>query len=168
MAVELGGYPEGEGVEIPGEAVLLEVEDGVVVQFGEETPEEIAGTVGHYDNLAEFMDEKDLVHIGTDVVDMYRSDRRSRSKWERAYRKGLKLLGLEIEEPFEPFEGACGVFHPLLTESVVRFQSHAVMETFPPSGPTKTKIIGKQTSERIKQAARIKEDMNYVATEVMP
>jgi len=164
MAVEksLASLPAGENPDVITDdrgapSIIIEIEpqdEGVVVQFGED--EFDPSSIGHYDNLAEHLESGDLVRIGSDVVEMFRSDKRSRSDWERSYRKGLKLLGLEIEERTEPFEGACGVFHPLLTESVVRFQAHAVMETFPASGPVKTKIIGKQTTERYKQSQRVR------------
>jgi hypothetical protein len=83
------------------------------------------------------------------------------------YVEGIKLLGLQIEERTEPWNGACGVFHPMLAEAVVRFQSETITETFPASGPVRTKIIGKETPQVMEAAARVEEDMNYELTEVM-
>jgi hypothetical protein len=104
----------------------------------------------------------------SELITRYDEDLRSRENWEKTYREGLKLMGLQIEERSEPWEGACGVIHPLLTEAVVRFQSEAITETFPASGPVKTQVIGKQTPERLAAADRVKEDMNWRLTEEMP
>jgi hypothetical protein len=100
-------------------------------------------------------------------VDDFMSDQRDRKDWIQTYVEGLKLLGLRYEDRTEPWQGACGVFHPMLTESVVRFQSEGISETFPAMGPVKTKIIGKETPETEESAARVQEDMNYQLTEVM-
>jgi hypothetical protein len=94
-------------------------------------------------------------------------DKASRKEWEKAYVDGLKLLGLQIEERTEPWNGACGVFHPMITEAVVRFQSEMITETFPAAGPVKTKIIGKETPEKKEAAVRVQDDMNFELTEVM-
>ncbi len=93
---------------------------------------------------------------------------RDRKEWIQTYIEGLKLLGLKYEDRTEPWSGACGVFHPMLTEAVVRFQSEAITETFPAMGPVKTKIIGKETPEKHDAATRVQEDMNYQLTETMP
>jgi hypothetical protein len=95
------------------------------------------------------------------------NDRNSRKEWEKAYVMGLKLLGLQIEERTEPWDGASGVFHPMITEAVVRFQSETITETFPAMGPVRTKIVGKETPEKKEAAARVQEDMNFQLTEVM-
>ena len=118
-------------------------------------------------NLAEFMDESALVSLGSTLVSDFGKDVADRKEWMQTYVEGLKLLGLKYEERTEPWNGACGVFHPMLTESVVRFQSEAVMETFPAAGPVKTKIVGKITREREEAAERVREDMNYQLTETM-
>jgi hypothetical protein len=100
-------------------------------------------------------------------LDDFESDSRSREDWEDTYKKGLDLLGLKIEDRSSPWPGACGVFHPILSEAAVRFQSQAIMETFPAGGPVKTKIVGRITPERERQALRVKNDLNYILTEKM-
>jgi hypothetical protein len=118
-------------------------------------------------NLAEFMDDSVLQALSSDLIDDFSKDQRDRKDWVQTYVEGLKLLGLRYEERTEPWQGACGVFHPMLTESVVRFQSEGITETFPAMGPVKTKIIGKESPETEEAAARVQEDMNYQLTEVM-
>jgi hypothetical protein len=95
------------------------------------------------------------------------ADRNSRGDWEKAYVNGLKLMGLQIEERTEPWNGASGVFHPMITEAVVRFQSETITETFPAQGPVRTKIIGKETAEKKEASIRVQDDMNFQLTEVM-
>jgi len=119
-------------------------------------------------NLADFLDDGALASLSEDLVGDFQSDKNSRKDWEKTYSDGLKLLGLKIEERTEPWPGACGVFHPMLSEAVVRFQADSIMETFPPTGPVKTQIIGKLTKEKEQAAARVKDDMNYQLTEKMP
>ena len=118
-------------------------------------------------NLAEIMDDSDLKSLSSDLIEDFDKDTADRRDWIRTYVEGLKLLGLRYEERTEPWQGACGVFHPMLTESVVRFQSEGITETFPAMGPVKTKIIGKETPEKEEAAERVQEDMNYQLTEVM-
>ena len=118
-------------------------------------------------NLADFMDDSALDSLGGELVSDFDKDIGDRKDWIRTYVDGLKLLGLKYEERTEPWAGACGVFHPMLTESVVRFQSEGIMETFPAAGPVKTQILGKDTPEKEEASARVREDMNYQLTEVM-
>ena len=118
-------------------------------------------------NLAEFMDDSELQSLGNDLVEDFDKDVQDRRDWIQTYVDGLKLLGLKYEERTEPWQGACGVFHPMLTESVVRFQSEAMMETFPAMGPVKTQIVGAIDLLKEESAARVREDMNYQLTEVM-
>jgi hypothetical protein len=118
-------------------------------------------------NLAEFMDDSELQALGNDLVDDFVKDGMDRKDWIKTYIDGLKLLGLNYEERTEPWQGACGVFHPMLTEAVVRFQSEAMMETFPAMGPVKTQIVGETDLLKEESAARVREDMNYQLTEVM-
>jgi len=119
------------------------------------------------ENLAETLSEGVLTSIAADLAENIENDKNSRKDWEKAYVNGLKLLGLQIEERTEPWNGACGVFHPMLTEAVVRFQSETITETFPAQGPVRTKIIGKETPQVREAAARVEEDMNFELTEVM-
>jgi hypothetical protein len=113
------------------------------------------------------MDNSELDSLGSQLVEDFSKDIMDRKDWMQTYVEGLKLLGLKYEERTEPWNGACGVFHPMLTESVVRFQSEGIMETFPAAGPVKTNIIGKETPEVEEAAARVRNDMNYQLTEVM-
>lgn len=157
---------------VPDEPVDVEIElepDGegdILVTIGEdietETPEDFNA------NLAEYMDDTALNTIASDLVAAFDKDVNDRSEWARTYADGMKLLGLQYEEKNEPWPGACGVFHPMLAEAVVRFQSEAMTETFPAAGPVKTQIIGKETPEKRDAAIRVREDMNYQLTEVMP
>jgi len=118
-------------------------------------------------NLADYMDDKELALLSSDLIDDFDKDSMDRKDWIKTYVEGLKLLGLKYEDRTEPWQGACGVFHPMLTESVVRFQSEGITETFPAMGPVKTKIVGKDSPEAEEAAARVQEDMNYQLTEVM-
>ena len=118
-------------------------------------------------NLAEDMDESAIESMAGDLAGDIENDRNSRKEWEKAYTEGLKLLGLQVEERTEPWNGASGVFHPMITEAVVRFQSEAITESFPAQGPVRTKIIGKETPEKQQAAQRVEADMNYELTDVM-
>ena len=118
-------------------------------------------------NLAEYLDEGTLATLASELSGDIDNDRNSRKDWEKAYVDGLKLLGLKIEERTEPWNGASGVFHPMITEAVVRFQSETITETFPAQGPVRTKIIGKETPDKRAAATRVEEDMNFQLTEVM-
>jgi hypothetical protein len=119
-------------------------------------------------NLAEIMSESDIQSLAGDLAEDIDNDIASRKDWEEMYRDGITLLGLKFEERTEPWDGACGVFHPMITEAVVRFQSDTIMETFPAKGPCRTQIIGKETPEKKEAAVRVQEDMNYQLTEKMP
>jgi hypothetical protein len=148
------------------EAVSIETEDGgVLVDFGDSLENESADD--HNANLADFIDKTDLMGICLDLVSSFRGDKESRADWERSYVKGLDLLGLKHEERTQPWDGACGVFHPLLTESVIRFQSQSIQEIFPASGPVKTAIVGKIDEKKTKQAERVQDYLNYLLTEKM-
>jgi hypothetical protein len=119
------------------------------------------------ENLAENLEDDILTELAGDLLGEFQSDIDSRKDWVQTYVDGLELLGLKIEERTEPWPGACGVYHPLLSEAIVKFQSETIMETFPAAGPVKTSILGQETQERIEAAQRVKEDMNYQLTEVM-
>ena len=119
-------------------------------------------------NLAEDMDEGQLTELAGDLVGEYDADITSRKDWLTTYVDGLELLGLKVEDRTEPWPGACNVYHPLMTEALVKFQAETMMETFPASGPVKTVIVGKQTREKEEAAERVKDDMNYQLTDMMP
>ncbi len=119
-------------------------------------------------NLAEYLDEGALSDLAGEMLENFQTDKDSRKDWEKTYFDGLELLGLNMQERMEPWEGACGVFHPILSEAVVRFQADSIMETFPASGPVRTQIIGKITKNKEDAAARVREDMNYQLTVKMP
>ena len=119
------------------------------------------------ENLAENLEDDILTELAGDLLGEFQSDIDSRKDWVQTYVDGLELLGLKIEERTEPWPGACGVYHPLLSEAIVKFQSETIMETFPAAGPVKTSILGQETREKVEAAQRVKEDMNYQLTEVM-
>lgn len=126
----------------------------------------------HNENLVVRMLEDDesrakLEKLGKDLINDFNNDDNSRKEWKDTLDKGMDLLGLKIEERTEPWDGACGVFHPMLAEAAVRFQSEMIMETFPPSGPVKTKLIGKSSKDKEQAAGRVKEDMNHQLVDVM-
>jgi hypothetical protein len=118
-------------------------------------------------NLAEFITDNELQELAGDLLSDFDDDIDARKDWMQTYVDGLELLGMKIEERSEPWEGACGVYHPLLSEALVKFQAETIMETFPAAGPVKTKIIGKETPAKKDAAERVQDDMNYQLTEVM-
>ena len=144
------------------EAVKIGI-DGMEIEItpGEESAEDFDA------NLAEYMDDGALASLGGDLAGEIDQDKNSRKDWEKAYTEGLKLLGLQMEERTEPWNGASGVFHPMITEAVVRFQSETITETFPAQGPVRTKIMGKETPAKQQAAVRVENDMNYQLTEKM-
>jgi hypothetical protein len=119
-------------------------------------------------NLAEELSDKYMEELASDLLDDYSNDVNSRKDWLETYVDGLELLGLKIEQRSEPWEGACAVYHPLLSEALVKFQAETMMETFPAAGPVKTSIIGKETPECLEAAARVQENMNYQLMDMMP
>ena len=152
-------------------APTFEMEDdgGVTVDFTGVVEMEAEESIQEwYGDLTDTLEDEDKDIIASDVVDNYTSDKESRAEWEAMFEKGFDLLGLKIEETAEPFEGACTAVHPMLIESAVKFQSKAIQELFPPSGPVKAQIIGKSTPEREDQANRVQEFMNYQTTDQMP
>ena len=138
-ALDAIGESNGFGLEVEivnPDAVSFATEDGgAIVILGPELSEMIEPDFDA--NLAEHMDERDLGSLGRDLLDDFESDNSSRDDWEQTYKKGLDLLGLKIEDRSTPWPGACGVFHPILSEAAVRFQSQAIMETFPAGGPVR-------------------------------
>jgi hypothetical protein len=147
--------PEALKLSIDGEEILsMEKEDDDEEDFNQ--------------NLVEVMEDADLQQLAGDLTEDIDNDLASRKDWEKMYKDGITLLGLKFEERTEPWSGACGVFHPMITEAVVRFQSDTIMETFPAKGPARTQIIGKETPEKKEAAIRVEDDMNYQLTEKMP
>lgn len=133
-----------------------------------ETPEEELAERDFYRNLAAEMDETVLRRIADDLLVEIKTDLRDRQDWEKMQAEGINLLGLKYEDRTDPWQGACGVFHPMITEAVIRFQSDTIMETFPAKGPVKTTIIGKVTDEKEKAAERVEDDLNWQVMENMP
>ena len=182
MATERNPYdqiPSAEVIQIPdqganvevGETVSFDIEEdgGVVVSFENEFEyEEKSNIKEWFENLAENLDDFELVNIAESVYDRYEADMSSRSEWESMFERGFDLLGLKLETTSEPFEGACTAVHPLLVESAVKFQSKAISELFPPAGPVKSQILGNSNYQKDQQAERVQDFMNYQLTEQMP
>jgi hypothetical protein len=172
MAIDkaLNQAPQGLEALAEGPEIEIEVVDPEAVKIGVDGMEINITPDAEDDfnaNLAEEMSEQELQTLAGDLLGDYDSDLTSRKDWLTTYVNGLKLLGLKYEERSEPWPGACGVFHPLLMESAVKFQSETIMETFPAAGPVRTKIIGKETPEKKEAALRVEDDMNHELTDVM-
>lgn len=112
-------------------------------------------------NLAEYLQEGYMQSLSSELTGEYRDDLNSRKDWETTIQEGMDLLGLRLEERAEPWEGACGITHPMLSEAVVRYQAEMIMETVPAQGPVKTQVIGKETKDKLDAAERVGNDMNY-------
>ena len=174
--IDKGLYEAPKGMEELGEqetAIEIEIED----------PEEVNIKIGGMEinidpdrmpedefsaNLAEELPEQYLAELSSNLLGDFSNDINSRKDWLETYVDGLELLGLKIEQRSEPWEGACAVYHPLLSEALVKFQAETMMETFPAAGPVKTSIIGKETPECLEAAARVQENMNYQLMDKMP
>jgi hypothetical protein len=174
VAKSLAPAPMGLGALVPEAANEPEIEIEIVGDGESDDPNDdalaaaaAAVPLAFGDNLLDMADERVLSTLSSDIDHWVDEDRRSRTDWEETYREGLKLLGLKYEERTEPWSGACGVTHPMITEAVVRFQSETIMETFPAAGPVSTKIIGEETQPKKDAAARVKAEMNYQLTEKM-
>jgi hypothetical protein len=154
-----------EILDLEQEGVTETEDGGVIIDLDGGATEEADSE--HGANLAEGMDDNTLSNIASDLVDMFLSDKRSRKDWEKTYVKGLDLLGLQVEDRTEPWPNACGVFHPLLTEAIVRFQAQSITELFPAKGPAKVQIVGEETDEKIEQGKRVAAELNYQLTEKM-
>ena len=145
------------------ESVSIDTDDGgMIIDFDPNARE--TGNEEFDSNLAEFIDDQVLQELGSDLISAFNGDKDSRSDWEETYTKGLDQLGLKIEERTQPWAGACGVFHPMLSEAVIRFQSQSITEMFPAQGPVRTKIVGKVTEEKEKQSQRVEDYLNYLLT----
>jgi hypothetical protein len=177
MSIEksLNPAPQGiesiiEGLEEPDLEIEIEDPESVRIKMGEmeielepseETDEDFNA------NLAELMGDEELALIASELIGDFDEDVAARKDWIQTYVDGLELLGMKLEERAEPWEGACGVYHPLLSEALVKFQSETMMSTFPAAGPVKTQIIGKETPGKKDAAKRVQQDMNYQLTDVM-
>ena len=164
--------PQGMSNEDMGGDIEIEIEDPESVHIGlgdiEIDIEPGKEEDDDFDaNIAEFMEESELQSLAGDLLSDFEDDIDARKDWMQTYVDGLELLGMKIEERSEPWEGACGVYHPLLSEALVKFQAETIMETFPAAGPVKTKIVGKETPAKKDAAERVQDDMNYQLTEVM-
>jgi hypothetical protein len=149
-------------IENPDSVTLDDGSMEITIEPGKEANDEFNA------NLAEDLDEGALTELSGDLIGEYDADINSRKDWLTTYVDGLELLGLKVEDRTEPWPGACNVYHPLMTEALVKFQAETMMETFPAAGPVKTQIIGKQTREKEDAAERVKDDMNYQLTDMMP
>jgi len=162
------GFLVDEGDTPSGEPTLTETEDGgILVDFDPEGISVSGDDVPFESNLAEHIEDGELEALASDLISKFNADKSSRGDWEQKYEEGLDYLGLGIEDRTTPWAGACGVFHPMLSEAVVRFQSQTIQEVMPAQGPVKTKIWGKFSPERDKQAKRVQQYLNYQLLEVM-
>ena len=175
--IEKSLYEAPEGLESL-DAGIEDNPDGIEIEVVD--PEEMSIKIGDMEiklggaeeddfdeNLAEVLPDDVIQSIVSDLIEDYEDDVASRKDWMQTYVDGLELLGMKIEERAEPWVGACGVYHPLLSEALVKFQAEVMMSTFPAAGPVKTQIIGKETQEKKDAATRVQDDMNYELTDVM-
>ena len=152
-------------IELPEMPGVAEMDDGsaIVGELLEQDPM-AAQDVPFDANLAEFVDDSELTRISSDLVNEIEEDMSSRQDWEDTYKRGIELLGMNYEERSQPFEGASGVVHPLLAESVTQFQAQAYREMLPAGGPVRTQVMGADTPDIAMQAQRVKDYMNYMIT----
>ena len=171
MAIDKALYQAPQGLDALAEGPEIEIEMEPEVEITEMIinlgPEEPKGEDMFDSNLAEYLSEDVLEELASELTGDFDDDIGSRKDWMQTYVDGLELLGMKIEERTEPWEGACGVYHPLLSEALVKFQAETMMSTFPAAGPVKTQIIGKETVEKKAAATRVQDDMNYQLTDVM-
>ena len=153
---------ETEELSTPDIEIVLDDEGGAVVEIGDQEDD-----VDFHANLADVIDQDELSRISVDLMAMFDADKSSRQDWEQTYSKGLELLGLKMEERTKPFRGSASAVHPMLTESVIQFQSQAFKELMPAGGPVRTQILGKETVDKAQQASRVQDFMNYQLTSVM-
>ena len=176
MSIEKSLYQAPVGIDALAEQEMpdieIEIEDPESVTIGldglEIEIEKAEPSDADFDaNLAEYIDDKVLTQISGDLLADFEDDVTARKDWIQTYVDGLELLGMKLEDRSEPWEGACGVYHPLLSEALVKFQAETIMDTFPAAGPVKTQIIGAETTIKKEAAVRVQDDMNYQLTDVM-
>jgi hypothetical protein len=168
MSIEKAMYAAPKGLpDLEGPDIEIEIVDPEDVKINgiDVMPE--TDTEDFNANIAEYLPETIMLQIASELLEDFQSDIDSRRDWIQTYVDGLELLGLKIEERSEPWEGACGVYHPVLAEAVIKFQSETIMETFPAAGPVKGEIIGKETQDKKDACSRVVEDMNHELTDVM-
>ena len=171
MSIEKSLYQAPQGIEsLDAPDIEIEIENPDAVHLsidGMEIDIEPNNEEGFDDNLAEYLNDSTVQSIVEELIGDYDDDVASRRDWMQTYVDGLELLGMKIEDRTDPWAGACGVYHPLLSEALVKFQAETIMEILPPSGPVKTEIIGKETPEKKEAAMRVQNDMNYQISDVM-
>ena len=163
--------------DLPGGDITVEMDDepssNIDIEYDMDTGAALVNIgaedddVAYDSNLAEIIEPDVLQLISSDLMSLFDADKSSRKEWEEQYSKGMKMLGFTFEERTKPFKGACGVQHPLLTESIVQFQAQALKELMPAGGPVRTQVLGKETREKLMQADRVRDFMNYQITTVM-
>jgi len=166
--------PMGQEVQLPEQEVNFETDveltdlpdGGADVNFDPNKPID-KSQIPFDGNLADYIEEGQLSKLSSDLLAAFEADKESRKDWEDTYIKGLDMLGFKYEDRTQPFEGASGVVHPLLAESVTQFLAQAYKELLPPSGPVRTQVVGLTTPEIEDQSERVREYMNYQITHVM-
>ena len=159
--------PDSEEIEVEIESEEPFIPQGIMVEGEEEQPRiEIVpdDPSSFHENLAEVLDDRELRNLALELISDFEDDETSREDWMRIFTEGLGLLGIKTEDRTEPFEGASGVHHPLLSESVAQFQAQAYRELLPAEGPVKTQVLGEETPEKLQQAERVQQFMNYELT----
>ena len=152
---------EAQDLNPTGDVEVQMLQDGGAIVDFDPQAEQMQGAEMHNSNLAEFLEEGVLAEISSEVMELFDECASSRDEWEQGYKKGLDLLGFKYEDRSEPFQGASGATHPVLAEAVTQFQALAYKELMPASGPVRTQIIGLESSQKVAQAHRVKEFMNY-------
>ena len=156
MAIDKALYEAPLGLDaLELDEPVLEIEIDLEDEREEAEEEDEARDAEFGKNLAEDMEEDVLTELASELLAEFEDDISARKDWIQTYVDGLELLGLKVEDRTEPWPGACGVYHPLLSEALVKFQAETMMETFPAAGPVKTQIIGEETPEKKEAATRV-------------
>jgi hypothetical protein len=150
-----------------GTPLPIEIEIEVPLEEGEIVPEEVQQAIPFNENLADFLEDDVLQSLGSELVELYEEDKESRKDWYESFSKGLDLLGINQEQRTQPFQGASGVNHPILSEAVTQFQAQAYKELLPAGGPVQVQVVGNHDPQIVAQSTRVKEFMNYQISHVM-